>query len=326
MTEQTVGVSISWVKGHRRSREIASVFEVRPYFVRAKSRFLALRYLKQHVRTRSILRTERPNLIVVMQPPPVALLSVTSYARKHRAVVVGDLHTGAFLGRKWSWTTPWVMRTLRKYGGAVVPNKDLAELCQAAGVEVFVSHGWISPLEDEGQILPDGLARDTTYVLVPFTYRSDEPVDEVLEAARMCPDITWVLTSRAPESVTRRAPSNVLFTGFVSDGEFQALQLHARAVLALTTQPSTMQSAGYEAVAAATPLITVRERVLVDYFGDHAIYTTIDARGIADAVRRVALENDVWRARMATLRNSVMGGQGQVADEIRAWIRRKADS
>jgi hypothetical protein len=313
------GVSISWVRGHRRSREIAEVVGVQPHFVRSASRALPLRYLDQFRSTRAILSRDRPDVVVVMQPPPFALASVTAYARRHGTVVIGDLHSGVFLNPKWSWASKWVLKQLKRHGGAVVPNADLAALCRVAGVPVFVSHGWITPLEDKDQSLPAGLAADSIFVLVPFTYSRDEPVVAVLAAASQTPSVVWVLTGRPPEEVRRRAPANVLFTGYVEDDQFQALQLHARAILALTTRPSTMQSAGYEAVASATPLITVKEPVLVDYFGEHAMYSGLESRELAQAVSTVVADNDHWRAQMTALRQQVRDSQGLVVEQIRHW-------
>lgn len=314
------GVSISWVSGHRRSAEIAEVAGVRPHFIKDRSGFLPLRYLKQILATRALLRAEKPQVIVVMQPPPLALAAVLPYARKSGALLIGDLHSGTFMDRKWAWTSRWVLKTLRRHGGAFVPNADLAALCRTAGVKVFVSHGWIKPLTDQGQPLPAGVDSETDFVLVPFTYSDDEPVDAVLEAAALTPDLFWVLTGRAPTAVRNAAPSNVIFSGYVSDAEFQALRLNARAILALTTRPSTMQSAGYEAVASATPLITVDEPVLVDYFGDAAIYTALSAPELANAAVASVRDFDAWQHRMAARRDLIMTAQPEVSASIQRWI------
>ncbi|MDD7945814.1 hypothetical protein PUW79_14315 [Microbacterium sp. NE2HP2] len=191
-------------------------------------------------------------------------------------------------------------------------------------MEVFVSHGWITPAVNQGEERPAAAADLDTFILVPFTYAADEPVDEVLEAASMTANISWVLTGRPPAAVVQRAPSNVVFTGFVSDSEFKALQVEARAILALTKQASTMQSAGYEAVASATPLITVSEAVIQEYFGENAIYTDLTPGDLATSALRVVEEHAVWQPRMAALRDAVMTSQPRVAEEIRQWVARTA--
>jgi glycosyltransferase involved in cell wall biosynthesis len=322
MSDMTTGISISWISSHRRSREIAHVVGVQPYFVRGASRLLPVRYLRQHLETRRLLKSHRPNVVVVMQPPPLALIAIAGYARRHGTLVIGDLHSGVFMDKKWAWASPWVLGVLRRRGGAVVPNADLAAICRKAGVQTFVSHGWITPLEDKGQQLPPALSGgNPPFVLIPFTYASDEPVDEVLAAAERVPSVTWVLTGRPPEAVVEKAPANVAFPGFVSDEEFQALLLNARAVLALTTRKSTMQSAGYEAVASATPLVTVNEPVLRDYFGEAAVYTGLEAMNIAASVQHVLSNQDSRREAMRALQSEVVRTQGSTADAIRAWVR-----
>jgi len=308
------GISISWYREHRRSKEIAAVAGVDPVFIRSDQKLLPLRYLAQWRATSQALKAAAPSVIVVMQPPPFAVFSVLRYARKHQATVVGDLHSGVFFDPKWSWLAPRVLGILRKHGGAIVPNSELAERSRAAGVTTFVCHGLITPIE---RAEPPA----ERFVLVPLTYSRDEPVEAVLEAARLAPDVNWVLTGKAPAAVRESAPSNLRFCGFVSVEEYRRLRLEASAIIALTTQPSTMQSAGYEAVSSATPLVTVPFAVLKDYYGESAVYVDNSARQIADAAVQVLSDEAHWSARMQELRDQVVADQDEVAVEIREWLR-----
>lgn len=317
-------ISISWVADHRRSSEIAAVVHARAFFVRATQRLLPLRYFSQLITTRRILRQERPSLIVVMQPPPFALFAVIGFARRSGALVLGDLHSGVFFDPKWKWAVKLVLRALRAHGAAIVPNGDLAQICREAGVKTFVCHGLISPLDHhhdccETDVL-DKASNGVSYVLVPLAYAYDEPINEILQAARLTPSVRWVLTGRAPDRVRSSAPENCFFPGYVSSAEYQTLRAHASVVLALTTDESTMQSAGYEATAAATPLITVATRVLVDYYKDAARYTGLTPGEISAAVNSVLESHSVWRAKMERLRDSVIAEQQIPGDEVEAWL------
>lgn len=314
------GVSISWVGAHRRSVEIATVVGAEAYFIRSRSRTLVLRYFRQYIETRRLLKRLRPAFVIVMQPPVLALAAVAFQTKRTRSLIIGDLHSGTFFDAKWRWASKWVLGTLRRRGGAIVPNADLAEICMAAGVKVFVNHGWIEPLANDGQRLPAALPTDRPFVLVPFTYASDEPVRQVIAAAAKVPDVTWVLTGNAPRTYVRMAPKNVFFSGFVPQEQFEALRLRASAILALTNRPSTMQSAGYEAVSSATPLITVAEPVLQAYFGDCAYYASLSAEALADAVQTVVDDNEVWKERIESLQNDVVTRQPDEAALVRQWI------
>ncbi|MGO3319206.1 MAG: glycosyltransferase [Microbacterium gubbeenense] len=301
---------------------MATVVGVAPHFVRTDHSFLPLRYFAQWRETQRILRRERPDHVLVMQPPPFALAAVLRYARKHDALVIGDLHSGVFLDPKWSHFAGWVLRTLKKYGGAIVPNSDLRDWCADADVTVFVCHGLMAPLEPVPRELVSTLlpSESDEYILVPLAYAYDEPIEQLLEAARADLSVTWVLTGNAPERVRQAAPTNVVFPGYVSSEQYTALRSHASAVFALTTEESTMQSAGYEATAAATPLVTTPMRVLKDYFGEAALYTALDPVSLLESAREILSNGASWRARMQDLRRHVIDTQDEPQSEIRDWV------
>ncbi|WIB16064.1 glycosyltransferase [Curtobacterium sp. MCPF17_050] len=270
--------------------------------------------------TWAILLRERPKLIVVMQPPPLSLIAISPYVLMRRPVVVGDLHSGVFFDPKWSWAKRWVLRFLKKHGGAIVPNLDLADFCEAAGVSVRVSHGNIAEVvpvvnDTATSVVPEG-----PFALVPFTYARDEPIAALLDAARLVPTVTWVLTGRAPDSVKAAAPSNVVFTGFVNSDEYGALCSKASVMLALTTMESTMQSAGYEALNSGTPLITSPTRVLRDYFEEGALYTQLNAEAIARSVATAVANRSALREKMMRRRQHLVAAQDAGMQQVREWL------
>ena len=296
-------ISISWTAAHRRSSELAAAFGFDSHFVRGRASFLPVRYLQQWTATRTILRRERPEAVVVMQPPPFALFAVAWYCKRNGATLIGDLHTGAFTDPKWRWSIRSVLALLRRYGFAVVPNSELADWCQQAGVDAYVCAARISPA-------PAATVRvDRSLVLVPLSYSFDEPVDEVLQAAAKNPDLQWVLTGRAPEHVKGKAPANVRFSGFVSADEYLELRDASVVMVALTTVESTMQSVGFEALSAAKPLVTSPTRVLKDYFGDAVVYAEPDAGAIAEAVASAVRQAPDLERQMLALRESKISAQ-----------------
>lgn len=315
-------LSVSWVKHHRRSAELAAAMNVTPHFIRGSSRLLLMRYAQQWVATWRLLRATRPAAILVMQPPPFALLCASVYARRHGTRIIGDLHTGVFEDPRWKWSTHLVLRILRNRGIAVVPNSSLAERCRAAGVEAIVSHGYLQifqPIDHRG--LPQEVTDAGRFVLVPLAFAYDEPVQEILDAARATAHLTWVLTGKAPHGVRRSAPNNIIFTGFVSNESFAALRARAAVVLAATTAEDTMQSAGYEALAAGTPLVTSPTQVLLDYFEDAALYAQPRAEAIAEMVARAYDDNEHFGMRMKKLRAKRMEEQDEAIDSIVRWLK-----
>lgn len=316
-------IFVSWVRYHSRSKGVADSLGIESHFVRSDGSVL-LRYWKQFVETRRLVRTRCPSIVVVMQPPIFALLSVW-ITLPRGSMIVGDLHSGAFLNKRWKWALPMTLRLLRRRGAAIVTNRELATACVAAGVRTFVLHDTVTvgfsgnaAVHDAPQSLVD--VDLSSSVLVPVTYANDEPIDAILTAAASAPELIWLLTGRAPESVVRKAPMNVLFTGYVTDGEYAWLMNNTTVTLALTDRPFTMQCAGYESMSAGKPLVTSRTETLVDYFGSAAVYTELQASTIADSVRHAVTQADSLSGRMRDQRVFRMREQDAALEGLRSWI------
>ncbi|ACL40908.1 glycosyl transferase group 1 [Pseudarthrobacter chlorophenolicus A6] len=313
-------LSVSWVDHHRRSAELAGALGVEPTFVRSNARFLPVRYFRQWIATWRLLATDA-DAVLVMQPPVLSLACAYLHTNR-RTTLIGDLHTGTFRDPRWKWAAPLVLAMLRKRGFAVVPNEALAELCRSSDVPVVVSHGYLTEFDfakvsEAPTMVRDGLS----FVLVPLAFAYDEPIDEILEAARITPQLTWVLTGKAPQSVAASAPKNLILTGFVSKEEYSGLRANASVVLAATTAEDTMQSAGYEALAAGTPLVTTPTKVLREYFGDAALYAAPKADSIAEQVSHAFMNLPYLANRMEGLRKMRIAEQDEAIAQIKSRIR-----
>lgn len=304
--------SINWYPHHRRSAELGSALEAEIHFFPGSGRLLPLRYIGQWRDTRRVLREGNIDVLLVMQPPAIALASIATSWRLRSAIIVGDLHTGVFTDPKWKWLAPIVLRTLRRRGFAVVPNEELAGIVRRAGVTVFVTHAFIKPT-----IGPSAPRREG-HILVPLSYSRDEPVDAIISAASMLNSEQFVLTGNPPSRFRDSAPPNVRFPGFVSAAEYQQLRAKARMVIALTEQEMTMQSAGFEALADATPLVTSPRRVLREFFGEAAVYAESDGRAIAASIETVSGDLPAYAERMKRRRDQQIKEQNAVIDAIRA--------
>ncbi|OBC05670.1 hypothetical protein A5788_09735 [Gordonia sp. 852002-50816_SCH5313054-c] len=175
--------------------------------------------------------------------------------------------------------------------------------------------------------LPDQVAEFRgSYVLAPLAYAHDEPIEEILEAARATPNIVWVLTGKAPKGLMDTSPPNIIYPGYVSRDHYQALVANSALIVGLTTKESTMQSAGFEAIAAGKPFVTSDTRVLREYFENAAVYTSIDADEIAGNVTAVLQNIDDWTKRMAARREDRIAIQRIQVENARQWIGKLAST
>lgn len=306
------GIFLSWAREHGRTSELAAEFGLRAKFVYAPGKGgLLARYVRQFRQTRALLLAERPEVVWVQLPPALALFAL-SRVSGYRPTVVADLHTGFFLDPKWRWATRRSLAWLRKRGAlAVVTNTYLQQRCERSGVTAVVLH----------DLIRDSMALPAHgHVLCPLSYANDEPLAELLHAAWITPEISWVFTGAPPAKVCEAAPPNVRFTGYLSRDEYTQELRTASALCALTTRPHTMQRAGYEALEYGIPLVTSDFAELREFFGDAAEYVRADAEAIAKGAGRALLRKDELRASMREIRPSLQLEQQRTLDILRATL------
>lgn len=316
---------VSWLRYHGRSDALADAVGAQSYFVHPRVRLLPLRYAIATVRTLAKLLRSRPSVVFVMQPPAVALLPVLLYAAAFDARIVADLHSGTFNDRRWRWASRWVIRAVRRRGLFLVTNRPLAQSVVAQGGNALVLHDPAMDLRTRpvDTAVLTRLAQDADslpYALFPVTYAPDEPITQILRAARSTPDIRFVLTGSAPETVVFAAPANVSFPGYVSNEEYLALARNAACMFALTDRSCTMQRAAYEAEELGTPVVVSDQEVLREYFGDAAVYTDNSAPSIGSAARRATSGAGALRRRLGEARQAHVVAEQGALSTLRAWI------
>lgn len=318
----TDAIFISWIRYHGRSAGLAEALGIDSFYVTGGTAPAPLRYLRAWRETARLLRQRKPRVVVVMQPPVVALLSVAmSTPRSTR--IIGDLHTGVFTDPKWKWALRLTMRILRKRGIAVVTGTELAERTRGHGVEALEMHDIITSVavtdgEPDDGALTDVLRED--YALVPLAYAFDEPVSELLQAAREQSDITWVLTGHPPQSVRDVAPRNVIFSGFVTNDDYGRLVANASVMVALTTQENTMQRVGYESIGSGVPLVTSDTKVLRDFFDDAVLYINPTATSIGAQVSAAVASRDAMTARIVSRKATIVAQQSVQLEQLRGAV------
>lgn len=302
---------ISWLQHHGRSADLSEALGIEAVFlpedIAKKNVFV--RYLAAARYTRDVIRKGPPGAIFLMLPPAPALITVRLVNReKHR--LIADLHTGYFSDPKWSWFAGFGMRLLR--GSTVlVTNSYLADKCRNAGLESIVLHDVLVDRRGEES------AGRASYILCPLSYANDEPVDMLLKAAELTPNIKYKFTGRPPQGVRRNAPTNVEFTGYVDDVEYLALLQNALAVAAITNRDHTMQRAGYEALMAGKPQITSNYPVLREFLGDAALYVDPSReREFASAVNRIELDPEGYIRSAAVVLETRMHEQAEVLKSL----------
>lgn len=288
---------ISWIRHHGRSEDLASALGAECAFIAVgrltDRRTAVLRHGWQALLTLRLLVSQRPRVLVVMAPPALLVLLGLVWARATRATLIVDAHSMAAVGSTWS------ARLAAHANLVLVTLPDLAHrFPRAVAVHDPPAVAVEAPRHDE--------------VVFPASWYDDEPIEELLDAARQLPEVRFAVTGRAPQDL--HVPPNLRLTGFLSREDFLALVAGAPLVLALTTREDTMQRAAYEAIAAGRPVVASDTAALRSYLADAAVY----GGDLAVAVRNALA--DLPRLEAAAVR--VRAEQARLFDEALASVGR----
>lgn len=309
---------ISWAESCSRSDHTARELGGRSYMVYAarygsRPETIALKYVAQWRETAEILRGESPEVVFVMSPPVVAALPAFWYAWRHRARVVLDAHTGAFLNRRWRhlhWLQRWMCR---RAATTIVHNSRIAECVHEAG-----GHSVLVPDVPIVFQSPSRFPRDERFTIaVVCSFNYDEPVAQMFEAAARVPDVRFFVTGNPKhldDSLRALMPPNMSLTGFLSTEAYGGLLQGADAVLTLTSLDHTMLRGAYEAIYQGTPVIVSDKALLREYFNDGALHVDNSPEAIAGAIRTMQQCHPEFKAGALRLRDR----------KLAAWQQTKA--
>jgi glycosyltransferase involved in cell wall biosynthesis len=265
-----------------------------------------------------------------MSPPVFAVLAVAIYCRRAGIPFVIDSHTAAYLHPRWQ-RLQWLQSALsRRAATTIVTNEHLASRIEEAGGHATI----VTDVPVTYERLADVPMSGSFTVAVVCSFNDDEPVDQVIEAARQLPEISFLMTGdsrRLQRDLAERLPANVKLTGFLSTPEYGGLLTHADAVMALTTRNHTMLRGAYEAIYQGTPVIISDWPLLRETFGTGAIHVNNSTAAIVDALRQMQqdpakFKNDarllrehklaLWNDRQAALTARLAHCTGQPAATV----------
>lgn len=301
---------ISWSSANSRSDSLAHHLGIRCHNLHY-SRTKRQRYLRAPFiyalaagKTWDILWKERPEVVLVTNPPPFAGLIAWLFCRLSGGRFAIDHHSAAFNLRRWK-SFSWLTRFLaRRAAVNVFHSEPMARLVSGWGVRTMVLGDIPLHLETNQVFHTHG---DFSLVF-PCTYAEDEPIQVISEAARQLPEVSFYLTgdaSRAPEDFASQLPPNVILTGYLPHGDYVALLKACQGVIALTTRDLTVQNSAYEAVELGKPLITSDWPVLKDAYPLGAIYIDNTPASLVQAVQRLQAEYPRFCSEIQMLREKI---------------------
>lgn len=322
---------ISWTPRGGRGEEIAAAVggvsaAIYPSRLDGKRR-APLRYVASAVLTFAKMVTARPRSVIVTNPPVFAGLTVAVYCAVARIPFVLDSHPVAFGAKN------------NRLGQLMLPLSRL--LTRRAAATLVTTDAWKREVDSwggTGIILHEApppwtleaneSMGDRPQILYVGIFGGDEPPEAVVNAATLTPDFDVHITGdlrRAPHGLVEGAPENVTFTDYLRGSAYVAALEAADIICALTTEPTSVMRAAYEAVYAQRPAVMTDTPDLRALFS-HAVFVANDATSIAQGweqavethTKLVAAAADalaVQRARWDQQHNALMKALGLLSSE-----------
>jgi glycosyltransferase involved in cell wall biosynthesis len=308
---------MSWARHHGRTDALSKLLHIDSKYVYPEVRLpgprllsTTIRYLLSSVLTViGLFRARRDDRTVIVVTPPVfPVLLARLILRPNRLII--DAHSGAFVGARWTWSTPLLRRSCRNIAALIVTNEEILQ-DDPLDCPVIVLH---DPFEEWPET-PS--SPEDAHVLVPLGGGDDEPVRAIVAAARAS-DRPFVFCGRTSPS---DLPSNARATGFVTAEEYRQLVNEARVVVGVTDRDFTMQRVGYEAMFAGRALVTSDFEVLRRFFADAAVYVEPnDATSIAAGVSKAWASAEALEEHMRSQREIRAAEQDAALDRLRLAV------
>lgn len=254
-------------------------------------------------RTLGLLFQKRPDLVFVQSPPGLAVLFVAIYCALTGSRFVVDAHSAALQLPFWTrprWFWAWLARRALT---TIVTNEYFAQMLQAWGARAMVIRDIPTTFPEGGEYPLHGAFN----VVVVNTFSTDEPLGQVLDAARGLDGVQFYVTgkvSRGDPEMVASAPKNVTFTDFISTEQYYALLRGSHAVLCLTMRDNTMQRGACEALSLGKPIITSHWPLLRDYFKKGTVHVDNTSGGIRRGVLEMRSDFDAYQAGIRELQVS----------------------
>ena len=285
---------IAWSEDGDRAEEIAAALggEARIFYDLhiVRKPLVPLRYALSAGRMVAYLAWRRPRAIIVTNPPIFPGLVGFVYSRVAGAALVLDSHPSAFgvapLAATMMSIHAWLTRQART---TLVTVESLAEVVRTWGGAADIIHE-ARPRYTVRRAEPLTVRPRVLYI---GRFAGDEPTAEVLEAARLTPQLDLLVTGdvrKCPPGLIESAPANVIFTGFLRGDDYRRAMEEADIVLVLTNHPMAVNRGAYEAVYSRRPLIISDLPAMRPLF-PHAIAVANDASSIAEGLQTAVREH-----------------------------------
>lgn len=308
------GIFVAWTRVSRRSEELSRRLGFEFYRLERLDRPSFLKpfsHLVKAGRTLAKFAIRGPGTILCFQAHPLISLTALVYKVFSGCRVIPDLHTAAYINYDVFPVNLLNSLLWRSCDLVLVHNersrKFLIQNRPFLAPRLFVLEDPIPQFSESTKEASARWKKAGKTAVVISRFSADEPIEAVIEAARMCSDVCFYMTGdyrKAAMSIRNSGCENLSLTGFLPFEDYVALLDACDIALALTTREYTLLSGGYEALSLDKPLIVSDTKTLKDYFGHFSVYTDNTASGMSRSISHIFGKLEFYRELSAQLRRA----------------------
>ena len=304
---------ITW-ENQRRSVELAKHIGAK-YFELSSSASSGHRVMCLILKTIKLLLHEKPTMVFVQNPSNILAAFICFCKNFSTLKVVVDRHSNFIFDQldavNYSKVGVLIGNFLSSYSLAradltIVTNEYIKNIVIKSGGRPFVLPDKIPDLSDGERVKHSGKYN----ILFPCTFSPDEPVEEVIKAAKMLPEDIMIYITGNDKKYNRKSlssvPVNIVFTGFISEEKYQSYIKSCTIVLALTTREHTLLCCAYESVSVGIPMVLSDKEDLYNYFYKGIILTDNSSVSIAHSIKKALSELPKLSKQIMELRKELM--------------------
>jgi len=306
---------IVWNPFQRRAESLANEFNFKIFYYYHSWEekgmvFKLISYLTKSIFTLKDLIRNKPQYIFLQLAPTPLLYTGALYCLFADCKYIADCHNTMIYDSHWiHW--PFAKRLLCNSHITIVHNDDVKYHANNLKIHSVILRDPLPSLTISKKIKKISNINLTTdtYIIVPCSMAIDEPIAELFEAAKALPKIRFVFTwfeDRIPAKLRAKAPSNLTFTGFLKEQEFNSLYAHANAAVVLTTRQGTQPSGASEAISLGIPLVISKIDTTTRLYENKPIYVENDSESISNGIRLALSDFDKHSSLVYSLKKGLI--------------------
>jgi len=329
MNDNKKNMFLVWSSFQRRAQTLSNELDMDLYYYHYSweekgKLFKALSYIIKFSASLMDMFRVSPRVVFIQLAPTPLLYAAVIYCKIKGAYYVSDCHNTMIYDASWiNW--PFAKKMLAGSASLIVHNNDVKVEAKKIGLMPFVLRDPLPNIKIDHSIKMVGniTLNLEKYIIIPGSMAVDEPLEELFKAARLVPEVQFILTwykEKLPADLHSKVPDNCRFTGFLPEAEFNALYKQANGAIVLTTREGTQPSGASEAIALGVPLIISRIKTTRRLYKNSVAYVDNTAASIAAGVMEVLGNQELWQDKVSSLRAEIVHSSSQQLDDVWAVI------